>query len=163
MSARRTKFYLDKQNGKWMGVCSGIADYTGIDVVWVRVGAVLVTLMGAFPWTLIAYFAAAYFAEEYEKGFDVFDLRALAPLRLDTIKSSLARTGRLVVLHEGRRTHGFGAELIARLTEKHFAALKARPLRIGALDLPVPFAPELEQAFRPTLEKVIDAVSTWIG
>ena len=53
MSARRTKFYLDKQNGKWMGVCSGIADYTGIDVVWVRVGAVLVTLMGAFPWTLI--------------------------------------------------------------------------------------------------------------
>ena len=68
MSARRTKFYLDKQNGKWMGVCSGIADYTGIDVVWVRVGAVLVTLMGAFPWTLIAYFAAAYFADAKPQG-----------------------------------------------------------------------------------------------
>ena len=44
MAARRTKFYLDKQNGKWLGVCAGIADYTGIDVVWIRVGAVVVTL-----------------------------------------------------------------------------------------------------------------------
>jgi phage shock protein C len=68
MVARRTKFYLDKQNGKWLGVCAGIADYTGIDVVWIRVGAVLVTLMGAFPWSLIAYFVAAYFAENKPLG-----------------------------------------------------------------------------------------------
>ena len=68
MTARRTNSYLDTANGKWMGVCAGIADYTGIDVVWVRVGAVLVTLMGAFPWTLIAYFAAAYFAENKPGG-----------------------------------------------------------------------------------------------
>jgi 2-oxoisovalerate dehydrogenase E1 component len=104
-----------------------------------------------------------YFAAEYETTFDLFDLRALAPLRIDAIKASLARTGRLVVLHEGRRTHGFGAELVARLTEEHFSALKAAPLRIGALDLPVPFAPELEQAFRPTKEKLIDSISAWIG
>ncbi|MBO9527919.1 MAG: envelope stress response membrane protein PspC [Sphingobium yanoikuyae] len=71
MSARRTKFYLDKQNGKWMGVCSGIADYTGIDVVWVRVGAVLVTLMGAFPWTLIAYWLVAWMADT--KPLDLYD------------------------------------------------------------------------------------------
>ncbi|MBN8830248.1 MAG: envelope stress response membrane protein PspC [Sphingomonadales bacterium] len=68
MSARRTKFYLDKQNAKWMGVCAGIADYTGIDVLWVRIGAVLVTLMGAFPWTLIAYFLAAWMAEPKPVG-----------------------------------------------------------------------------------------------
>ena len=47
MSASRTKFYLDKQNAKWSGVCAGIADYTGIDVLWIRVGAVLGTLMGS--------------------------------------------------------------------------------------------------------------------
>lgn len=64
MSARRTKFYLDKANGKWAGVCAGIADYTGIDVMWVRIGAVLVTIMGAFPWTLIAYWVAAWSAED---------------------------------------------------------------------------------------------------
>ena len=49
-------------------MCAGIADYSGIDVVWVRVGAVLITLMGAFPWTLIAYFAAVYFADDKPKG-----------------------------------------------------------------------------------------------
>ncbi|HKX35222.1 MAG TPA: envelope stress response membrane protein PspC [Rhizorhapis sp.] len=68
MTASRTKFYLDKQNAKWLGVCSGIADYTGIDVLWVRIGAVLITLMGAFPWTLIAYFLAAWFAQPKPLG-----------------------------------------------------------------------------------------------
>jgi len=86
-----------------------------------------------------------------------------APSRLDAIRDSLRRTGRLIVLHEGRRTHGFGAELVARLTEDAFAELKAPPLRIAALDLPVPFAPELERAYRPTLEAVIDRVAAWLG
>ncbi|MSU69945.1 MAG: transketolase [Opitutaceae bacterium] len=104
-----------------------------------------------------------FFAAEYETSFDLFDLRALAPLQLEAIKVSLARTGRLIVLHEGRRTHGFGAELVARLAEEHFAALKAAPLRIGALDQPVPFAPELEHAFRPTKEKLIEQLAAWIG
>ncbi len=104
-----------------------------------------------------------YFAAEYEATFDLFDLRALSPLKLDAIAASVARTGRLIVVHEGRRTHGFGAELVARLTEQHFASLKAAPLRIAALDLPVPFAPELEQAFRPTKDKIIDRVAAWMG
>lgn len=68
MTARRTKFYLDKQNAKWKGVCAGIADYTGVDVTWVRVGVVLVTFMGAFPWTLIAYWVAAWIAEPKPNG-----------------------------------------------------------------------------------------------
>lgn len=105
----------------------------------------------------------AYFSDEYEMDFDLFDLRALSPLRLDAIKSSLARTHRLIVLHEGRLTHGFGAELVARLTEEHFFDLEAPPLRIGSLDLPVPFAPELEQVFRPHRASVIDRIADWIG
>jgi 2-oxoisovalerate dehydrogenase E1 component len=107
--------------------------------------------------------ACDYFAGEYETTFDLFDLRALAPLQLDRIQASLRNTGRLIVLHEGRRTHGFGAELVARLTEEHFAVLKAAPLRIGSLDLPVPFAPELEHEFRPTKEKIIDRITAWMG
>jgi phage shock protein C len=71
MTARRTKFYLDKQNAKWKGVCAGIADYTGVDVTWVRVGVVLVTFMGAFPWTLIAYWVAAWIAEP--KPYGLYD------------------------------------------------------------------------------------------
>ncbi len=107
--------------------------------------------------------ACAYFENEYETTFDLFDLRALSPLRLDDIKASLERTHRLIVLHEGRRTHGFGAELVARLTEEHFFSLEAAPLRIASLDLPVPFAPELEHAYRPTKDKLIETIANWMG
>lgn len=60
---RKTKFYRDKQNGKFMGVCAGIADYTGVDVVWVRVATVLMTLMTG--WLLMAgYIALGILAEK---------------------------------------------------------------------------------------------------
>jgi phage shock protein C len=71
MTARRTSFYLDKQNAKWLGVCSGIADYTGIDRTWVRVAAVVLTIMGGFPWTLIAYWVTAWVANP--KPFGLYD------------------------------------------------------------------------------------------
>ena len=63
MSASRTKFYLDKQNAKYKGVCAGIADYTGIEVLWVRVAMILLTFAGGFPWTLIAYWLVAWMGE----------------------------------------------------------------------------------------------------
>ncbi len=62
MTSPRTKFYLDKQNAKWSGVCAGIADYTGMDVTLVRIGIVILTILGGFPWTLIAYWVAAWMA-----------------------------------------------------------------------------------------------------
>jgi phage shock protein C len=63
MASMHTRFYLDKMNAKWKGVCAGIADYTGVNVLWVRLGAVALTLMGGFPWTLVAYFIAAWVAD----------------------------------------------------------------------------------------------------
>jgi len=68
---RGRKFTLDKANGKLMGVCAGIADMTGWDVTLIRVGLVVTTLLGAFPWTLIAYLAAAMIARP--KAADRFD------------------------------------------------------------------------------------------
>ena len=61
MSARHTKFYLDKRNVKFMGVCAGIADYTGVDVTLVRVGTVLLTVLGS-GMTIIAYFVVGWIA-----------------------------------------------------------------------------------------------------
>lgn len=66
----RRKFTLDRENGKFMGVCAGIADYLGWDATIVRVGAVVVTLLGAFPWTLIAYGLAAWLARPALAGAD---------------------------------------------------------------------------------------------
>ncbi|HEX3728851.1 MAG TPA: thiamine pyrophosphate-dependent enzyme [Opitutaceae bacterium] len=111
----------------------------------------------------IAAEVAAFLASEYGAELELFDLRALAPLRLEAIGASLARTGRLIVLHEGRLTHGFGAELVARLAGAHWGALKAPPLRLASLDLPVPFAPELEAAYRPNRDKAIERIVAWAG
>ncbi|TFI59705.1 PspC domain-containing protein [Sphingomonas parva] len=57
-------FRLDRRNGKLLGVCAGLARMTGWDATLIRVGLVLITLFGAFPWTLIAYGAAAVFAKK---------------------------------------------------------------------------------------------------
>jgi phage shock protein C len=75
MTGARTRFYLDKQDAKWSGVCAGIADYTGMDVTLVRIGMVLLTILGGFPWTLIAYWVVAAMAprkpiELYEQDPD---------------------------------------------------------------------------------------------
>ena len=69
MTGPRTRFYLDKQNAKWSGVCAGIADYTGMDVTLVRIGMVLLTLLGGFPWTLIAYWVVAAMAPKKPLSF----------------------------------------------------------------------------------------------
>ncbi len=66
MSASRTKFYLDKQNGKIFGVCAGIADYTGVDPLLVRIGAVVLTFMTGWP--ILIYLIIAWAAENKPMG-----------------------------------------------------------------------------------------------
>ena len=63
MNSLRTRFYRDKQNGKFLGICAGIADYTGIDLFWVRVGALLlIPITGG--WIFPAYFVAGFLANK---------------------------------------------------------------------------------------------------
>lgn len=69
MTARHTRFYLDKQNGKWLGVCAGIADYTGIDVTIIRIGMMIGTVLGSGA-LIIAYLIAAYIAPEKPRELD---------------------------------------------------------------------------------------------
>jgi phage shock protein C len=61
MTAPRTKFYLDKRNRKWLGVCAGIADYTGVDVTVIRIGFVAGMLVTAGH-ALLAYLVIAWMA-----------------------------------------------------------------------------------------------------
>jgi phage shock protein C len=62
MSVRRTRFYLDKRNKRFMGVCAGIADYFGWDPLWVRVGFAAATVMGV-GFLPIVYLAIGFIAD----------------------------------------------------------------------------------------------------
>ena len=63
---RRTKFYLDRKNGQWLGVCSGMADYTGFDVTLIRIGVALTTLLASGS-LLIVYLVIGYVASNKPK------------------------------------------------------------------------------------------------
>ena len=60
MNTPRTTLYRDKQNGKFMGVCAGIADYTGVNVFWLRLAAILLTCLALGPIIPIAYLVAGF-------------------------------------------------------------------------------------------------------
>ena len=73
MAARRTKFYLDKRNKKVMGVCSGIADYTGVDVTLVRLGGALLTIFATGGVGFVAYFILGMIADDKPRELDYAD------------------------------------------------------------------------------------------
>lgn len=62
MTSDRTRFYRDKLNGKLFGVCAGIADYTGVEVLWIRLGMVMLALMGFGFIVVPGYFLTAMMA-----------------------------------------------------------------------------------------------------
>lgn len=70
MTPRRTRFYLDKRNGKFMGVCAGIADYTGVDITFVRVGTVLLTVFATGGVGFVAYIALGLIAQDRPRQMD---------------------------------------------------------------------------------------------
>ncbi len=90
------------------------------------------------------------------QGYEVMvvDMRTLKPYDEDAVIAAVAATNRVLVVHEGWRTCGFGAELSALVAERAFHLLDAPVMRVTAPDIPVPFAPELEAAYRPNAEKI---------
>lgn len=93
---------------------------------------------------------------------DVLDLRSLKPLDEDAILRSVAKTGRLVVVHEASRLCGVGAEVAALVAEKAFASLRAPVLRLTGPDAPAPASFPLEQAFVPQADAVVAAVQSLV-
>jgi 2-oxoisovalerate dehydrogenase E1 component len=93
------------------------------------------------------HWASAWAVEHPEVSTDILDLRTLLPLDYDAIRDTVARTGRVLVLHEDTLTGGIGGEVAAWIAEHCFQQLDAPVLRCGSLDTPIPFALELEKAF----------------
>lgn len=92
-----------------------------------------------------------------EVGIDaeVIDLRTVVPLDWDTLVESVAKTGRLLIVHEGHRTGGVGAEIAARVAELVGSDLRAPVGRVCGLDIPVPYAATLEAAWLPQPADVV--------
>lgn len=87
-------------------------------------------------------------ASEYkDEEIEIINLRTLSPLDWDTIEKSVSKTGKVLVFHEDCQTGGIGAEIAAQIAEKCFEVLDAPVARLGSLDTPVPFAPELEEGY----------------
>ena len=100
-------------------------------------------------------------AEHLEKdGIDaeVVDVRSLLPLDKDTIFESVRKTHRAVVVYEDWRSGGFGAEIAARIGEDCFDDLDAPVVRVGGLNVPMPYTRVLELECIPNENDVLDAV-----
>jgi 2-oxoisovalerate dehydrogenase E1 component beta subunit len=95
-------------------------------------------------------------AEEAGADAEVIDLRTLLPLDLDTIVTSVKKTGRCVIAHEATRTCGYGAELAAQVQENCFYHLEAPIQRATGYDTPYPHA--LEWAYFPGPQRVADGI-----
>jgi acetoin:2,6-dichlorophenolindophenol oxidoreductase subunit beta len=78
---------------------------------------------------------------------EIIDLRTVSPLDMDTILTSVRKTGRAVIVHEAVKSFGVGAEVSARIHESLFRELKAPVGRVASQDSPVPFAKQLEAAY----------------
>ncbi len=94
---------------------------------------------------------------------EVVDPRTLVPLDMATIMRSVFKTGRLVTVEEGALNHGFGAEIISRVVEAAPHVLRAAPRRVAAVDVPIPYARNLEQAAVPGEEDIRRAILSCLG
>ncbi|UMP04629.1 alpha-ketoacid dehydrogenase subunit beta [Amycolatopsis sp. EV170708-02-1] len=115
--------------------------------------------------TLIAYGPMVATALETAEaataeGWDVevVDLRSLSPFDDETVVASVRRTGRAVVVHEAAGFGGYGAEVVARITEQCFHQLHAPVLRVTGLDIPYP-PPKLERHQLPDVDRILDTVA----
>lgn len=116
-----------------------------------------VTILG---WLLMAHFAQQAAAQLAAEGIDaeVIDVRSLSPIDYDTIGQSIRKTGRVVIVEEGPKTGGVSAEIAAGIMEHCADALQAPVVRVASADVPVPFTPVLENAYRPDPARIVAAM-----
>ena len=115
--------------------------------------------------TLIAWSAAVNVAEraaeelsEQEISVEVLDLRSLNPLDIDGISESVAKTGRVAILHEAPLTGGFGGELVATIQQECFYSLEAPIIRITSPDTPYPLG-GVEDLYIPDVDRVVAEIA----
>lgn len=120
--------------------------------------------------TVISYGAAIELALDAadrmaasEVSVEVIDLQTLQPWDEATVLASLAKTHKLVIVHEAVEAFGIGAEIAARMADVGFDELDGPIVRVGSPFMPIPFAAALEQAYRPSVDQVLAAIAKALG
>ncbi|MCP4457132.1 MAG: dehydrogenase [Cytophagales bacterium] len=101
-------------------------------------------------------------AQSHDASIEVIDLRTLLPWDKDTVRESIRKTNKALILHEDCLTGGIGGEIAAWLAENCFGDLDAPVMRVASLDTPVPFAPILESNFLPK-ERLVEKVDALLS
>ena len=115
-----------------------------------------VTIVAYLRMVHVALKAAAELAKEGIEA-EVVDLRSLKPLDMETVLESVKKTSRAVVVEEGWKTGGFGAQVSASIVEEGFDYLDAPVVRVAGKDVPMPYNRDLEQAAIPSYLDVMKA------
>ncbi|HBO45824.1 MAG TPA: alpha-ketoacid dehydrogenase subunit beta [Planctomycetaceae bacterium] len=133
-------------------------DYTvPLDKAAVRREGTDVTILG---WLLMLHrslHAAEQLASEGVSA-EVIDVRSLAPIDYETIGASVRKTGRVVLVEEGPKTGSVSGEIAAGILERFGEYLQCPICRVASADVPVPFTPVLENAYRPDTPRIVEAV-----
>ncbi len=132
----------------------GVADIKrpGTDITIVATSSMVQTAM-----------AAAELLEQVGISAEVVDPRTTSPLDRDTLVDSVKKTSRAIVVDEGHERYGVTAEIAAVIADGAFYHLDAPVKRLGAMDVPVPFSPPLEDVTVPTENTIFDLARTLCG
>jgi pyruvate/2-oxoglutarate/acetoin dehydrogenase E1 component len=115
--------------------------------------------------TVVTYGAGVDLALQATEGLDVevLDLRTVWPIDREAVLDSLGRTSRLLVVQEAARSIGAAGQVFSLVSREGFELLDAPPCLVAAPDTPVPFAPELEDAYRPSVDSVRQKLEELLG
>ena len=119
----------------------------GNDLTLITYGATVRTALNAL----------SQLREAGDSSIELIDLRTLSPLDVDTILSSVKKTGRALIVHEAPKTIGLGAEVSALISENAIEYLKAPIIRVSGFDVPMPLA-KSEDYYIPTPERIIAGI-----
>ncbi|WP_280548216.1 MULTISPECIES: alpha-ketoacid dehydrogenase subunit beta [unclassified Halomonas] len=162
-------YHKSLQGMGWLGTEKGATVATPEESYTVEIGKASVVKEGG-DLTLVSLGAGVHHCLRAAKALgeegveaEVVDLRSLVPLDRETVRASVAKTGRLIVVDEDYHSYGVSGEIIASVVEHDTSCLKASPRRVAYPDIPIPFAPTMEQWALPNADKIVDTYHQMMG
>jgi pyruvate dehydrogenase E1 component beta subunit len=151
-------FFEHKRSYQLKGEVPDNKDYT------VPLGEAVIRKKGTDV-TIVSYSMMAVKAEQAAKELEeegisceVIDLRSVLPLDYETVMDSISRTNRVVVAQEANLRGGLASDIVAQIIDRGFDLLDAPPVRVGALNVPMPYNMGLENEVIPSVDKIKQAV-----